>query len=258
MKNNQKRKKKPDLEEINISITNINDILRLYIQCFNKKNNRVEMIENLSTKYKFYNDNKILIDLNNLIKLESAKNQLLELYSEFLKKKNVKQLFNSTNYIFVNSIVDKTNIEHIIFCNEFVFFTSCGFPLIIKTNFDYYIDSYKGDSYNKREDVRINSKHLFTRYCDKRCYAYPEFNFKFNEKTLNDLKTVLFRKEKLKRYKEKEIDLILYEWLQLGLLHHALEIQKQAVLEVDKRKELKILIFEHEMIGDKEDGDEVY
>ncbi|KAL9655706.1 hypothetical protein ABK040_004939 [Willaertia magna] len=76
-KTQPKKKKKITQEESNIS--NFADILKLYVQCFIKKSNRIEMIENLSTQYKQNKDLNILHKLNNLINLETADIQLLEL-----------------------------------------------------------------------------------------------------------------------------------------------------------------------------------
>ncbi|KAL9655696.1 hypothetical protein ABK040_004929 [Willaertia magna] len=241
-----KKKKKTDLEEINISITNINDILKLYVQCFNEKNNRVEKIENLLTKYKVKKNNEILLDLDNLIKLESAENRLNKLFIKFCKKN---QLFKNSSSIFVKSIIDRTEIEQTAFCNCYIFFTKYAFPLIIKSNFNYSIDSHRSNYY-KTEEISINSKRLFNHSYEGNHHGYflTESHFNYDDETLNDLKTVLFGKDKLGEYKEKEFNLILYEWLQLGLLKHAFEIKIQA-----EEEEVALSIFGNQLNEEKED-----
>ncbi|KAL9655721.1 hypothetical protein ABK040_004954 [Willaertia magna] len=121
----------------------------------------------------------------------------------------------------------------------------------MESNFDYSIDSYRSDYY-KTEEITINSKRLFNHSFNGSGCNTSESRFYNDDETLNDLKTVLFRKDKLREYEEEEeVELELYEWLQLGLLKHCLNIQKQA-----EEEEINLTIFSSQILNEECEDEE--
>ncbi|KAL9652926.1 hypothetical protein ABK040_015442 [Willaertia magna] len=239
-KTKEKSKRKRRKAEEKIVISNYFDILKIYIQCCNKQNYQITQMKDLILNY----NNKQQIDkinnnplktIKNLLKLQSANNKLNIALNEFLTNNsllnNNKEIFDNKKFfkeIFIQSFRHKKKISYLDYEIEYIYFTQFGFPLFIKSGYDYEDD----DNFfcNISESTIINNQLLFRQEHKSSEQRVPHFEtqFNFDEQILQDLKLCCFTKECLDKFSEKEIDLIVYEWLQCGLLRYTNSIERKA------------------------------
>ncbi|KAL9645208.1 hypothetical protein ABK040_002409 [Willaertia magna] len=188
-------------------------------------NNRMKITQQLINDYNNEKSLEIITQIKKLIKIEKANNKLIKEINEYIDKDDNKTLFGNLKGIFIHSIKkQKTN-----FFIEFTIFTNCGFPLKIFIVFKEEIDLYRGISYLYKT-IKINSETLLQLNYSYNEEGYSNFKEEYSESVLNNLKTALLNcANSVVEYSAEELNLIIYNWLEIGLFEFSFSF-----MEADK------------------------
>ncbi|KAL9650047.1 hypothetical protein ABK040_003165 [Willaertia magna] len=237
LKSNKKKRKQQkkkiklenDEEDNSIKLSNFKDILQFYIK--NSKNN-INIIKNYISQYEINNKTSLMDKIINISTIEKVNKTLKKEFKNFTKKErygftkdNIKELFGKFKGIFVKKYEEKKYEEETEYIIEYTVFSGCGFPLIIESHYSHELDTYRSN-HTRSEQVIINSKELFYHgiYYNEQGHFPTEREGRFDEKLLKQVKEILFFTNDTTLYLEKNLNTILYDWLEIGLLEHSGDI----------------------------------